>query len=145
LFTPWEELELASPRLVSDLSGDPSYWVVPLHCGHHPVGFVRVMPDGEVAAIGFTCRQPENPEACPVPTFALTPSAIEEKFLADSRLHPGENRSEPRLVHDGPPGREAWLIETRRDGLPRRWIFVGQAGIYERAAGITLGTGSERE
>jgi hypothetical protein len=145
LFTPWVELEVSDPRLVSDVSGKPSYWAVPLLCGCNTVGFVRVMSDGTVAAIGITCHTPETPEACPVPTFALSPEDVESRFLAESRLQSGEKRTEPKFVHDGPPGREVWLIETRRDGLPSRWIFVGQAGIYERRAGIIFGTGPEME
>ena len=140
LFTPWAELEVSDPRLVSDISGNPSYWVVPLLCGRNTVGFVRVLSDGAVLAIGITCRTPETPEACPVPAFAMSPDDVELKLRAKSRLQYGEKRTEPRFVHDGPPGREVWLIETRHNSVPNRWIFVGQAGIYERRAGIIYGS-----
>jgi hypothetical protein len=30
-------------------------------------------------------------------------------------------------VHDGPPGREAWVIEVSRQGRATRWIFVRRA------------------
>lgn len=145
LFTPWPQLEVSGPCLVSSVYGKPSYWIVPLVCGRNTVGFVRVMPDGTAAAIGFTCRTPETPEACPVPIFALSPDHVLAKFVAESHLQSDEKQTEPRFVHDGPPGREAWLIETRLDGLPSRWIFVGQAGIYERRAGNVFGAGPEME
>jgi hypothetical protein len=103
------------------------------------------MSDGAVAAIGITCRTPETPEACPVPNFALSPDEVDARFMSEIHLQTGETRTGPRLVQDGPPGREAWLIETHRDGLPNRWVFVGQAGIYERSAGIIIGTDPEIE
>lgn len=145
LFTPWAGLEVSSPRLVSDLAGRPSYWVVPLLCRRHTVGFVRLLSDGVVAAIGFTCRTPETPEACPTPDFVLTPQDVEAKFLPELSLQNGEKTSLPILVHDGPIGRESWLIKTRLNGVINRWIFVGRAGIYERAAGIIIGADSENE
>lgn len=145
LFTPWAGLEVSSPRLVSDLAGRPSYWVVPLLCRRHTVGFVRVLSDGVVAAIGFTCRTPETPEECLTPDFVLTPQDVEEKFLHELSLRKGEITSLPMLVHDGPIGRESWLIKIRLNGITNRWIFVGRAGIYERAAGNIIGADSEIE
>jgi hypothetical protein len=40
------------------------------------------------------------------------------------------------FVHDGPPGREAWLVPVAvGGGRITRWIFVSEGGIYERTAG----------
>ena len=145
LLASWAGLEVSGPRLVSDLNGLPSYWIVPLVCGPHAVGFVRVLSDGVVAAIGVTCRTPETPEACPKPDFTLTAEEVERKFGTEVRLLKGETASPPRLVHDGPIGRETWLIETYLNGLANRWIFVGRAGTYERNARVIPGADADME
>jgi len=50
----------------------------------------------------------------------------------------GEAAADPVFIHDGPVGKEAWLIEVMRDRVPIRWIFVTPAFIYERPAGTGL-------
>jgi hypothetical protein len=50
----------------------------------------------------------------------------------------GEQASKPMFVHDGPPGREAWLVTTFIAGLATRWIFVTPGFTYERRAGELL-------
>lgn len=47
----------------------------------------------------------------------------------------GEAPGSVSLVHDGPPGREAWRVEVLARGRPARWIFVTPGGHYERPAG----------
>jgi len=51
------------------------------------------------------------------------------------RVESGDSALEPVYVHDGPYGREAWLVEVLRNGRPNRWIFVTPAFIYERTCG----------
>lgn len=134
-FVVWPDLSMAAARLIHDVSGDPSYWIVPLLSAGYPVGFARVRSDGRVAAIGLTCQTPEAPAKCPEPVFSQSRQAVAKRARADVLLEPGETMSEPMLVHDGPPGREVWLSETRRDDRPLRWVFIGPGGTYERAAG----------
>ncbi|MDK3071989.1 hypothetical protein QO034_02595 [Sedimentitalea sp. JM2-8] len=139
LFSQWPLLSAAAPKLVQDVTGAPSYWIVGLVSGDRFVGFVRVMPDGGIAAIGVTCDRPQRPETCPTPTFALSRAELENFARASGSLTDDDQASAPRLVHDGPPGRDMWLIETRKDGSPDRWIFVGAGGVYERPAGAVHG------
>ena len=87
--------------------------------------------------IGLICRTPDRIEACPSVVTLLT--AEEAETAAHSLLEPGETASPPRFVHDGPPGREAWLIETRRAGRPARWITVTPGGASPREAGRRIG------
>jgi hypothetical protein len=60
---------------------------------------------------------------------------------AAGRVHGarGETAAAPVYVHDGPPGREAWLVEVSRGGRPTRWIFVTPGAVYERPAGTLQG------
>jgi hypothetical protein len=131
----WEDLSVADPVAVSNLSGAPSYWSVPLVCMGHVVGFVRVLPSGAVGAIGMFCQRPDAPHTCPLPPIGQSAQEVAEVVREAGLLGAGETLGDVRLVHDGPPGREAWLAETHQDGLPRRWIFVTPAGHYDRPAG----------
>ena len=49
-----------------------------------------------------------------------------------------ESVAEPVFVHDGPIGREAWLVVISSKTRPHRWVFVTKGGHYERAAGSIL-------
>lgn len=145
MFTQWSALGVADPHVVHDVSGTPSYWIVGLASRGRIVGFARVTVAGDVAAIGITCQTPERPETCPTPVFALTAEEVEETFGQGVTLGTEERPEPALLVHDGPPGREAWLIETRRGGVPERWVFVGAGGVYERLAGSMVGEDSALE
>jgi hypothetical protein len=136
MLLPWGEVGTGAPVRVHTPEGAPSYWLVPLVAAARVIGFARVGATGEVAAIGITCRTPGRIEACPRLVTVLSAS----EALARVRLVPGETARTPRYVHDGPPGREAWLIETERGGLPHRWIFVTEGGTYDRPAGMPFGS-----
>ncbi|WP_144299760.1 hypothetical protein [Elioraea rosea] len=137
LFAPWPEPEAGAPVMVEDLSGAPSYWLVPLEAKGRAIGAARVDERGHVMTIGLICRTPDRIEACPRVVTLLT--AEEAEAAARSVLGPGETASPPRFVHDGPPGREAWLIETSRDARPARWITVTPGGATARPAGQRIG------
>lgn len=115
---------MGDPMVVHTLAGVPSYVLVPLRLPDGGHGFVRVMPDGVVAAAGrFRGRGASD----------LDPADVAD--TARSRLKVGESAAEPVLVHDGPPGREAWLVATRIGGGPGRWLLVTPGGVHERRAG----------
>jgi hypothetical protein len=136
MLLPWGEVGTGTPVLVHTPEGAPAYWLVPLVAAARAIGFARVDQAGAVAAIGITCRTPGRVEACPRLVTVLSAS----EALARAKLRPGETARPPRYVHDGPPGREAWLIETERGGRPHRWIFVTAAGAYDRPAGTPFGS-----
>jgi len=145
VFAAWPALSAKGVHLIHDLTGAPSYWLVGLSSGDHIVGFVRVMAEGTVAAVGLTCRTPEAPQDCPTPIFAMTEENVQEAIRTEITLPAGEISIAPLLVHDGPPGREVWWVENHQNGSPDRWIFVGTGGIYERPAGTFLGEDPLRE
>lgn len=132
---------LGEPVLVRTVFGKPSYWIVPLHQNDQVGGFVRVMQDGNVSAIGQFGDNLENQNDLPTTVTGIN---NEEAMLrANELIVKGETVSEPMFVHDGPPGREAWLITTFIAGKAGRWIFVTPGFTYARLAGELLDTSIE--
>jgi len=125
------------PVLVHDLSLQPSYWLVPLMGADRVVGFVRVLPTGRVAAVGSFCRNPARVEECPPVVTGITVQEAAHRAADRVDVNAGEAAYPPVFVHDGPPGREAWLVRVRGKGPLERWIFVSPGVTYERTAGKT--------
>jgi hypothetical protein len=126
---------LGEPVLVRDLSLHPSYWLIPIVRGEHVVGFVRVLPAGRVAAVGTFCRDPARLEDCPRTVTGIAAEEAERRAAARVDMEGGERARPPVFVHDGPPGRETWLVRITRPGRGERWIFVSSGLTYERPAG----------
>jgi hypothetical protein len=143
LFDPWLTASLGRPVLVRDLTRQPSYWVVPVVFGSRACGFIRVLGSGQISAFGAFYRDPGQLDGCPSTVTGI--EADEAARRARARIGPeqGEVASDPVYVHDGPAGREAWLVEMLRGGIPSRWIFVTPAFTYERPAGQLRDQGRE--
>jgi hypothetical protein len=137
LFAYWPEPAVGAPVMVTDITGTPSYWLVPLEVANRAIGAARVDAQGRVLTIGLICREGTRIEDCPKVVTLL--SAEEAAAKARTVLESGEEALPPRFVHDGPPGREAWLIETRLDQQPARWIMVTPGGTTSRRAGEEMG------
>jgi hypothetical protein len=126
-FRAWRDGSAGEPRLVHDLLGRPAYWLVPVQHQETTVGAVRVLGDGRaVASIAY--RAGSNP-------LALSPTQVVEQAAAAIAKDRGERAGAVLLVHDGPPGREAWRVEVLANDQLLRWIFVTPGGIYERELG----------
>jgi hypothetical protein len=124
-FRAWCGAVPGAPQLVHDPRGQPAYWLVPVQCQGINIGAVRVLADGEAAAL-IAYREGSD-------LLALKPTRILEQASSVIAEHRGERAGAVLLVHDGPPGREAWRIEVRRDNRVVRWIFITPGGIYQRA------------
>jgi hypothetical protein len=135
LFAPWARATIGDPEIVRTLQHEPSYWLVPVRLQGRVVGFVRVNLDGRVGAVGAYYRDPLHLGSSPrvVTHIDAETAATQAAASVDPAL--GETASTPVYVHDGPPGREAWLIEVTRQGRATRWVFVTPGGLYERPAG----------
>jgi hypothetical protein len=133
-FARWTTATIGDPVLVRTLAREPSYWLVPIEMQEHVAGFVRVSRDGRVAAIGTYDRHPGETGTRRLVTH-IDAAAAATQAAHHVRSTTGETASSPVYVHDGPPGREAWLIEVTEHGRPTRWIFVSPGGVYERPAG----------
>jgi hypothetical protein len=137
LIASWPEAAVGTPVMVAGVTGGPSYWLVPLEVANRAIGGARIDAEARVLTIGLTCREPRRIEDFPRVVTLLT--AEEAAAKARAVLEPGEEALPPRFVHDGPPGREAWLIETRRGRQPARWIMVTPGGATVRRAGDEIG------
>jgi hypothetical protein len=124
-FRTWRSAALGEPRLVYDPRGQPAYWLVPVQCRGTNIGAVRVLASGRAAAL-IAYRAGSD-------LLALNPAQILEQAGSAIAEHRGERAGAVLLVHDGPPGREAWRVEVLRDDQILRWIFVTPGGIYQRA------------
>lgn len=113
------------PVLVWTLDGVPAYWVFPLLEGGTAAGTLRLTPAGEVISLARPSRQ-----------GSVTGAGIDDR-VASSRAkdevahRPGTLLSPPRLVMDGYPGREAWLVEVREPGQDIRRLLISSGGVQE--------------
>lgn len=130
----WGAAKCGDPVLVHDLRKAPSYWLVPVISQGKVAGAIRVMGTGVVAAVE-RFRQ-----AVPIVTGL---DSAQARQRATKRIGSEEVLGEPRFVHDGPPGREAWLVEVLKEDRPVRWIFLNASGAYERPAGTFLNSETE--
>ncbi len=135
-FAAFVSASIGEPVLVHDLSGRPSYWLAPVRLQERVIGFVRVLLDGRVVAVGSLCRDPARLlQDCPEVVTGITEDEAARRAGAHRDAAAGEVARPPVNVHDGPPGREAWLVAVRVPNGPGRWIFVTRYGTYERPAG----------
>jgi len=138
LFAPWADASVGDPVLVRTLDGGPSYWVVPVEREGRAIGFVRVSLAGRVAAAGVRYRDPRRLEAAP--TLITGIDASEAAARAEAAVPGGDLVGEATYVHDGPPGREAWMVHLRDASGAPRTVFVTPGGTYQRGAAGMPGT-----
>jgi hypothetical protein len=132
-FAPWAGASVGEPVLVSTLSGEPSYWTVPVAREGRVIGFVRVSGTAQVMAAGAFYRDPLHLSGCPAVVTGIT--AQEALRLAATAAEVNEDAVDaPSYVHDGPPGREAWLVRVRTSGQHKD-LLVTAAGAVDRPAG----------
>ncbi|MFZ5625267.1 MAG: hypothetical protein ACOY71_12735 [Gemmatimonadota bacterium] len=126
-FLAWRGAMPGEPQLVHDEAGEPSYWLVPVRAGGAVVGGVRIGVDG----------RPMASAACRAGSAITDIDAIDtmRRAAATIALRAGDQLGSPLLVHDGPPGREAWRIGVINADRLVRWVFVTPGGIYQRKAG----------
>jgi len=138
VLTKLRDAEPGTPVLVSTVFRQPSYWLVPFALGNRVLGFARVLGDARVAQIGLLAETAE--------VYCITGiDATDARTRGSQRVRTelDETLEEPVFVHDGPIGREAWLVEVSHHGIPVRWIFVTPSFVYERIAGQIREVGAE--
>ena len=123
-FRAWRGAVPGEPRLVHDLRGQAAYWLVPVQSEGTTIGAVRVLGSGRAAAL-IAYRAGSN-------VLALDPIQILKHAGSAIAENRGERAGAVLLIHDGPPGREAWRVEVLREDRVLRWIFVTPGGIYQR-------------
>jgi hypothetical protein len=129
LFAPWATATIGQPIPVRSTEGRLAYWLVPVEREARAIGFVRVSLQGEPMAAGVLYRDPSRLDAAPQLATRIGAEVALER--AREAVPGGEVIDEAIYVHDGPPGREAWLVRIReRDAI--RLVFVTPGGTYER-------------
>ena len=131
LFEPWARSTVGEPILVRAVTGAPSYWLVPVELADRAIGFVRVTTEGRAVASGALYRHPGTLDTAPAVVTGIT--AAEARDRVANAFGPDSVADEPVYVHDGPPGREAWLLRVRKRDGTTRLVFVTAAGWYERS------------
>jgi hypothetical protein len=126
-FSAWRGATAGEPQLVYDEFGKPGYWLVPIENQGRSVGAVRVLGSGRVAAL-IAYRAGSN-------LLELTRAQVLEQAASEVADDGSEQIGNVLLIHDGPPGREAWRVEVIVAGNLQRWIFVTPGGIYQRTPG----------
>jgi hypothetical protein len=109
-----------------------AYYLVPDRRESGVVAVARVLPDARVAAV-VRPRSPTPDSAAAVTGVAASVAHASASDIA--RQHGGTIVGKPRLVHDRPIGREAWLVVVALPDGSRRWVFLTAGGSYARAAG----------
>jgi hypothetical protein len=140
VFSQWRNVSVGTPVLVRTLTKEPSYWIVPIVRNSTLVGFVRVLGSGRILHYGIVAGETDLNRTS---VTGISPHEALSRVAKGISAGQGEVPGSPVLVHDGPMGREAWLIEVTRKNIPVRWIFITPAFVYERAPGTTLGNGLE--
>ena len=143
LFTAWAQATIGNPCLVRTVEGQPSYWSVPVESENRTIGFVRVTQDGKAVAAGALYRDPGKLETAPRTVTGITPE--EALQLVGDIVGSTDVVGRPTYVHDGPPGREAWMIPVQEPDGTRRILFVTSSGWYERPAGQANGPPADLE
>lgn len=138
LFGSWANGHWETPVLVCTVLGHPSYWLASVRLQGVVIGFVRVSGKGRVMATGTFCRDHRNLATCPKVVTGISDEEAQQKLAGNIVLEPGEEPGPPLFVHDGPEGREAWMVTTILHKKPKRWIFITAGGTYQRPAGIVL-------
>jgi hypothetical protein len=119
-----------TPLLVEKVEKGPYYWLVPAERGSQLVGAVRVSPRGDLLSVG---RLDRGRWGDVITGITAAEAATIAAPLIDGSS--GETASEPRFVSDGPPGREAWLVEIIRPDTTVRKLFITRGGTYAGTQG----------
>jgi hypothetical protein len=120
------------PELVRPAEGTrgAGYWLVPGGSGGAIAAVARILRDGRVATVG-TLSAPARDCAEAVTGLAASQVAVLAGDIA--RQHGGRAVGTPILVHDGPVGREAWLVTLQRDSGETLLVFATAGGTYIRS------------
>jgi hypothetical protein len=116
-------------RAIDPASG-AGYWLVPGHSGGAITTVARILRDGRVATVGSLSKPARD---CAEAVTGLAASQVATLAGDIERRHDGRVEGTPVLVHDGPVGREAWLLTLQRDTGGSLQVFATAGGSYVRS------------
>lgn len=121
------------PELVHALEPAPDaasgYWLVPGLSDGAIVAVARVLRDGRVATVASL---PAPAQDCAEAVTGLSARQMAAMADAVARTHGGRAQQNPILVHDGPVGREAWLLPVESSAGATLLVFATAGGTYVR-------------
>ena len=120
------------PERVGTPEGVLAYFLVPDRRTAGVVAVARVLPDGRVASVA---RLTVPTTDCAAAVTGLSATQIHTRVDHLARQHGGTVDDGPHLVHDGPIGREAWLLVVAMPDGTKRWVFATAGGTYSRTPG----------
>jgi len=119
------------PECVRAVEARPGsgYWLVAGWSGARILAIARILRDGRVATVGHI-SVPASDGAKAV--TGLSHAGVESLASDIVREHGGRIVDGPVLVHDGPVGREAWLLALQRQSGETLYVFATAGGTYVR-------------
>lgn len=108
-----------APAMVSDLYGNPSYWLVPLAIENRLAGFIRLSLEGAILSYG---RFGQGRKLDDLPPLSYLSKEQADRELKEAFESSHRNISPAVLVHDGPPERIAWM--STGESLEGLWTFL---------------------
>jgi hypothetical protein len=118
--------------LVKDLDGNPSYWLVPVASEDLLVGFLRLDLEGKLLAYG---RFGQGRQLRDFPPLSYLSGQAADREIHKAFGSSCEKISPPKLVHDGPVDRIAWLSRGKSADGARMLLFWTFGTSYSRPEG----------
>ncbi|HUB47278.1 MAG TPA: hypothetical protein VMB73_20020 [Acetobacteraceae bacterium] len=113
----------------ADVTPEPGYWLVAGRSNNTIQAVARILRDGRVATVGHISA----PAADAAEAVTGLSGARVASLTGDiAREHGGRIVSGPVLVHDGPVGREAWLLVLQQESGETLRVFATAGGTYVR-------------
>ena len=129
-------LQVGTPELVRQVSGEPSYWLVPGLLEDRVQVVARILDNGRLATLA---RLPEPEPDCAAAVTGMSTNHAAGYAREVEAKYAGKLISGPTLVHDGPVGREAWLYRLSTASAGTIWVFATAGGTYTRATALPPG------
>jgi hypothetical protein len=116
---------LGNPLPVWTLDGRPAYWLFPLLDGDTALGALRLTLAGEMISLARPARHGSATAA------GIDDRAALSRAKDTVARRPGTRLSAPRLVMNGYPGHEAWLVEVREPNQDVRRLLISSGDVEE--------------
>jgi hypothetical protein len=127
-----ERARKEQPIQVKDLDDNPSYWLVPVASGNRLAAFLRLDLDGGLLAYG---KFGQGRQLRDFPPLSYLSKQRAQREIHKSFGDTCKEISSPRLVHDGPVDRIAWLSEARSVDSTSMLLFWTFGTSYSRPEG----------
>jgi hypothetical protein len=113
----------------ADATPGSGYWLVAGWSSSVIRAVARILRDGRVASVGqISAPATDAAEA----VTGLSGARVASLKGEIARTYSGRIVSDPTLVHDGPVGREAWMLALQRDSGETLHLLATAGGTYVR-------------